>query len=319
MTKTNDLMNMTALGQPKIDLEAGRRAFIRSVGAGMAGLATAGVAGTVGSGSAAAQAVTDADILTFALNLEYLEAEFYLRAAFGTGLAAADIGPNPGPVTGGRQINFSSAINKAYATEIAQEEQKHVQFLRYALAGAGVTPISRPTIDLQSSFTTAARAAGLVSSTGTFDAFQNDNTFLLAAYIFEDVGVTAYHGAAPLLVNKTYLGKATGILAVEAYHAGIIRSVLFATGFAQQTQQISNLRATLDGTINTPEVKDRGVGTTSAPQIVLARTSANGNTIDVNNAIAFSRTTTEVLNIVYGNTSKTPGLFFPQGLNGNIR
>jgi hypothetical protein len=67
------------------------------------------------STEANAQAVTDADILTFALNLEYLEAEFYLRAATGEGLPSADIGPSPGPVTGGSMVNFmGNTIVKAY-------------------------------------------------------------------------------------------------------------------------------------------------------------------------------------------------------------
>jgi hypothetical protein len=303
---------------------SGRRDFLRGLGVGAVGAAATVATGFGATSAVSAQPNLDVAILEFALNLEYLEAEFYLRAATGQGLPPADIGSNPGPVTGGQKVPFTSAINQSYANEIAAEEHLHVQFLRAALqAATGAPPISRPTIDFTSSFPGLAMAAGLGSG---FTGFANDTQFLLASYVFEDVGVTAYHGAAPLLTNKAYIDKAAGILAVEAYHAGLIRTVLFVGGFASQTAAISNLRATLDGTAGTANVDDRGVGTTATPSIVNCSNALNGsllggfptNNPPGNNAIAYDRTTRQVLNIVYGAKNATSGLFFPKGLNGTI-
>ena len=59
-------------------------------------------------------------------------------------------------------VNFmGNAVVQAYANEIAQEEHKHVQFLRAALIALTGSAISRPALNLSTSFATAAVAAGL--------------------------------------------------------------------------------------------------------------------------------------------------------------
>jgi hypothetical protein len=283
----------------------------------MAGIAGVGAATALASSGAPAFAastkslltadsgpVDDPAILNFALNLEYLEAEFYLRASTGVGLVPNDISGvgTAGAVTGGRQVQFKDNAVRQYAREIAQDEKAHVKFLRSALGSAAV---ARPAISLDAAFTAAATAAGLIKAGQTFDAFASDENFLLASFIFEDVGVTAYKGAAPLITNKTSLEAAAGILAVEAYHAGIIRTTLFAKGLASAANAISDARDSLDNKID----DDQGITTNGAANLV--PTDANG--------IAYSRSTGDVLNIVYLNPGTvTKGGFFPAGVNGAI-
>jgi hypothetical protein len=274
-----------------------RRGLLRAAGLGAAA-ATCAIAGSVPA--QAASGPSDADILNFALNLEYLEATFYLTAVTGTGLASSDTGGTGklGNVVGGSPVPFKTRALREIATSIANDELAHVEFLRKALGSAAV---ARPALDLYSSFITLGEAAGLEG--GKFDPFANEISFLLGAYVFEDVGVTAYNGAAPLISSKAYLAAAASILAVEAYHAANIRTLAFELGLGEATNKISAVRAAASGAAD-----DQGVVKNGAANIT--PTDAN--------ALVYSRTTTQVLNIVYlGGASANYG-FFPAGLNGAI-
>jgi hypothetical protein len=289
-----------------------RRAFVQSFGA--YAVAGAGLAAAAFSSKAFAQTVSDADILNFALNLEYLEAQFYSFAVSGAGLPASSLTGTgtQGAVTGGRQVNFTDPVVAQYAREIAQDEIAHVNFLRTALGAAAV---AQPAIDIGTdpagAFSSAARAAGLIGAGQSFDPYANDENFLLGAFIFEDVGVTAYRGAAPLLANKTFLEAAAGLLAVEAYHAAIVRTTLFRKGIQtpaliDATEAISDARDAVDNPVD----DDQGIRPIGDQSNIVPLDE---------NGLVFARTTGDVLNIAYLNAgSVQAGGFFPAGVNGII-
>jgi hypothetical protein len=214
------LMNLNTISESlTVPNGATRRQALKTLGAGAIGVA--GLRMLTGSARAANSAVSDADVLQFALNLEYLEAEYYLYATTGQGLPPEDI---TGTGTLGTTIVKSTPIvpfttqNFAdFANELAGDEQNHVEYLRATLNSLGVTPVARPPLDLLNSFNTLAQVGGIGES---FDPFENEVNFLLGAFIFEDVGVTAYRGGAKVLTDRGLIFAAAGVLGTEAYHAG---------------------------------------------------------------------------------------------------
>ncbi len=312
----SDAPTITEAFESRAERRNERREFFRS----FAGAAT--VAGSLALATHSAPAMaqsaapTDADILNFALNLEYLEAQFYMYAATGSGLPANLLTGTgtQGAVIGGRKVNFTDPVVSQYAQEIAADEVAHVTFLRTAL---GSSAVSQPAIDVggtdpNGAFSNAARSAGLVGAGQAFDPYASDEAFLLGAFIFEDVGVTAYKGAAPLITSKVFLEAAAGILAVEAYHASLVRTVLYAKGIQTPSLRtsadaISNARDSLDGTTD----DDQGISPINGASNIVPL-DANG--------LAYSRSAGQVLNIVYLNRMAVDrGGFFPTGVNGNIK
>jgi hypothetical protein len=248
--------------------------------------------------------VTDADIFNFALNLEYLEAEYYLRGVTGQGLAASDTTGTGslGGVVGGSAVPFRSSYLQQYMTKIAIDEQAHVRFIRTVLGSAAV---ARPVINLADSFTVLAIAAGLIVPGQTFNPFADEVSFLLGAFIFEDVGVTAYGGAANLISDRNLVAYAASVLAVEAYHAGAVRTLIANIGGGEAADKITTLRAALSGRNDERPIRLPNNNFNFAPTDDQAQT--------------FRRTPRQVLNIVYGSQTASAGLFLPTGMNGTIR
>ena len=334
-----------------------RRRLLGNLGLLGAGAVMTACGGTVVGQVGAQQADDDYDaaVLNFALNLEYLEAAYYL-AAVGRleelpGYEADKVilpdgytGTDPStslypPFTPGftpQTVTKVSTLVAEFAQEIAQDELNHVVFLRAALEAAGAPVADLPVLNLSSSFTTAATAAASLTNNGLgfdpadFNPFANDTFFLHGAFIFEDVGVTAYKGAARFIGDKDYLEAAAGILAVEAYHAGLIRSFLYASDFRRENRYggvdiwtivraISDARDSLDGTSDL----DQGIVGNATYDTVMptAHEGPDGRGANIvptdENSIVFSRTPRQVANIVYlsPDTEFSEVSFFPEGIS----
>lgn len=134
------------------------------------------------------------DVLNFALKLEYLEAYFYQArsAAVKAGLSTANV---------------------AALDLITKDETNHVAFLRSVLQANAIADPTPAQFDY--------------SAGGTFPTWNTSaDTYLAIAQSFEDTGVRAYKGAAPLIMaNKTVLTAALNIHSVEARHASQLRAM----------------------------------------------------------------------------------------------
>jgi hypothetical protein len=216
-----------------------RRDFLSDtakVGAGAAAL------GALGTGTAAAAhadepysnspyednnpkgygALTDVQIIKFALLLERLEATFYTEAVGDEPIAEmGTAGSAEGARLGETQVE-SSDIAKQFANpsirystfqrfkQVRNHEQAHVDALEGVLAA------------LQEEGVEAANP-NFASGVEFQFPYETFGEFLDLARAFEDTGAGAYTAAAPAIDEEKYLASAAQILAVEARHASYIR------------------------------------------------------------------------------------------------
>ncbi len=131
---------------------------------------------------------TDTDVLNYAYALEQLEAAFYIRV-----------------VTDPAFTTTFAANEQRVLSDLRDHEVVHRDFLAAALGAARIPDL---TVDFSAI------------------TFNSRTSVLQTARTFEDLGVSAYNGAARYLASATLLGVAGKIVSVEARHASAIRSLL---------------------------------------------------------------------------------------------
>lgn len=275
--------------QEVVDASPNRRKFLRTLGAATAAVGAMSLAGaeSAEAQSTSGPTATEVAVLNFALNLEYLESEFYTYGQYGTGIeqhgikvsgvASGANNPNGGTTTGGKQVSFPNELvfSGPITQEIGTDERAHVTLIQSFL---GSQAIAKPDINLN--------ALNL--------GFGSENEFLTLSRIFEDIGVSAYAGAAYLLTTPLVIQTAARILATEAEHVATIRT---------QIARLNIASPTLDGA-----------------DIVPPPTGSQIQYLSINpsNGLPAVRSVQQVLYLAYGGAGLTKGGFFPNGINGSF-
>ncbi len=192
-------------------------------------------------------------VLNYALQLEFLEANFYNAGLTSTMFA-------------GMKATLS-ASELAGLTLIQTDENNHVTFLTNTIKSLGATPVS---------FTAANFD---FTAQGTFPTvYSSSDTWLAVAETFEDTGVRAYKGQAPaLLRNKTVLTAALDIHSVEARHASHLRMMRRARGVSIKPWITGTNDTSIGAAVNASyagedNVTQGGVNVTTLPAVSGATT-----------------------------------------------
>jgi hypothetical protein len=257
-----------------------RRGFL---GAFTAAAAAATLAGGTRASAQTTSATTQViSVLNFALNLEYLEANFYLYGSTGSGLSSTYTNGGPAPTGAPTGITFD-AYTLSVIKALAQDEVNHVAQLQATIKSLGGTPIPQPQI--------AFNAKGQITTQAQF---------LAAARQFTAVGGSAYCGGAQLLVSQpNVLTAAAQILGAEGQHAGALNYLCI-------TQNITS--PAVDAQDVPPA---QGTDFTVLPTTALSPARNTSQVLGIVYGVSTAATTTPPAGV-------TMGGFFPNGVQGSI-
>ncbi|KAI7725494.1 hypothetical protein M8C21_010221 [Ambrosia artemisiifolia] len=261
---------------------------------------------------------SDMDLLEFPLNLEYLEAEFFLYGSMGRGLDHIQpnlTGGGPPPV-GVRTANLSPLVRDIIA-QFGYQEIGHIRAIKSTVPG-----FARPLMNLS-----AASFANVINNAfgrplhPPFDPYANDINYLIASYVIPYVGLTGYVGATPLLQTPTAKRLVGGLLGIESGQDAVLRTLLYQRAkerlipYGVTVAEITNRISELRNKLGDAGLKDEGLINIDVGGEI------TGNILAANDTywLSYGRTPEEVLRIVYQTGKEQhPGGFFPCGANGTI-
>ncbi|TYH43482.1 hypothetical protein ES332_D11G131200v1 [Gossypium tomentosum] len=243
----------------------------------------------------------DRDLVQLTLNLEFLEAEFFLHGALGMGLDV--FGPRRSSSSWWKEGQSGS----------------HHPAITESVGG-----VPRPRLNISAeAFAAFFNRAMNTTLSPPFNPYANSLNYLLASYVIPYVGLVGYVGTIPNLVGRTNRELAASLLGVESGQDAVIRTLLYLRAnekvkpygvtVAGFTDRISEIRNRLGRC----GMKDEGL---KVPKQLGAENRTTSNILSADaDSLSYSRTQPEILRIVYGTGDESrPGGFLPNGGAGRI-
>ncbi|KAK9146927.1 hypothetical protein Sjap_006830 [Stephania japonica] len=224
---------------------------------------------------------SDIDPLQFALNIEHLEADFFLIGAIGKGLEdfAPELVMGGPPPVGAIKANLDD-LTKDIILEFGYEEIGHLRAIKTTVGG-----FPRPLMDLSpQNFAKLFDEAFGFSLNPPFNPYTSSVNYMLASYIIP-------------------------YMAIVGYSRGASASIRLPV--AEFTTRLSELRNRLANC----GIKDKGI---IVPPELGAENQTSVNMLSADyNSLSYARTPAEILRVFHGTGDEhIPGGFCPNGANG---
>ncbi|KAL6214857.1 hypothetical protein ACLB2K_014289 [Fragaria x ananassa] len=265
----------------------------------------------------------DVDRIQFALNLEFMHAEFLLHGATGRGLDSYAPGLSGGgpPPIGAQKALLLDPVVARIIEEFGYEQIGHIRSVVKTVGG-----IKRPLLDF--GLVNWGLIFNLALKTPLippFNPYANSLNFLLAAYTMPYLAQVSYVNSIPsLTTNSPSLFLAAKLVPIKAGQNAVMRELLYQKAtqlvppYNFTVREFTKAISQLTNDNGQCGIKSKGILLANTTLGAENRTTSNVLSADAN-SLSYAGTEPEILRIVYGTGNEhLPGGFFPLGANGKI-